>query len=398
MKTAGIVAEYNPFHRGHAYHIAQTRRALGEGGGILCVMSGNWVQRGECALTDKWTRAELAIRGGADLILELPTPWAMSTAESFARGAVELLEAAGIVDVLSFGSECGEVERLEQVAGCLDSPAYWTELSRLLRRGMTFAACRQGAVAELLGEELSSLLLGPNDNLGIEYLRRLNTLRSGIRPLAISRRGTGHHGEAWEPGFASATKIRSLLQAENWGEAACFLPKGTVEMLRRTQLASLAQCERAVLAQLRTMEEEDWAALPDSGAAEGLPERLTRAAGRAVSLEEFYTLAKTKRYPRARLRRLAMSAFLGMKRERIPAHPSYLRVLAFNARGRGMLREMRDRCSLPILTKPAHVKRLEEEKQQLFRLESHFTDLFTLCLPRPLPGGMEWTRGPVIVA
>ena len=113
MRAVGIVAEYNPFHKGHAYHIAETRQLLGSDRPIICAMSGNWVQRGECALTDKWTRAALALKGGADLVLELPLPWAISSAEGFARGAVAVLRAAGVVDTLSFGSESGDLERLQ---------------------------------------------------------------------------------------------------------------------------------------------------------------------------------------------------------------------------------------------------------------------------------------------
>ena len=133
MEAAGIVAEYNPFHGGHAFHIAETRRRLG-GCAVVAVMSGNWVQRGECAVLDKWTRTRAALEGGVDLVLELPTPWAVSSAESFARGAVELLAASGVVTCLSFGSECGEADRLRQVADCLDSPRYPDALRRFWRR------------------------------------------------------------------------------------------------------------------------------------------------------------------------------------------------------------------------------------------------------------------------
>lgn len=398
MKTAGIVAEYNPFHRGHAWHIAQTRRALGEDGGIVCVMSGHWVQRGECALADKWSRTKLALAGGADLVLELPTPWAMATAETFARGAVGLLAATGVVDVLSFGSECGDAGRLGQIAGCLDSPRYRAGLARFLGQGMTFAACRQAAVKDILGTEAARLLSGPNNNLGVEYLRALNALHSGIAPLAVLRRGAEHHGVGVEPGFAPAAQIRALIRAGDWGGAGALLPGGSGEALRGIELAELVRCERAVLARLRTMTPVDWAALPDGGAAEGLPERLTRAAGQARTLEEFYTLAKTKRYPHARLRRLAVGAFLGLKAAQLPQAPAYLRVLGFNARGQGLLREMKEKAALPVLTKPAHAKGLDGEARRLFELESRCTDLYALCLEHPWPCGREYTTGPVLTA
>ena len=143
METAGIVAEYNPFHSGHAWHIAETRRRLGGEAAILCVMSGHWVQRGECALADKWSRAAAALSGGADLVLELPTPWAMASAEAFARGAVSLLAATGVVDALSFGSEAGELAPLAAAAAALDGPEYPERLRAALGRGLSFPAARQ---------------------------------------------------------------------------------------------------------------------------------------------------------------------------------------------------------------------------------------------------------------
>ena len=189
METAGIVAEYNPFHRGHAWHIAETRRRLGGEAPVVCVMSGHWVQRGECALADKWLRAALALDRGADLVVELPTPWAMASAESFARGAVSLLAATGVVDVLSFGSECGDADKLQRAAICLNSPEYEAGLRRLAEGGTPFAAARQRAVEGLLGPELAGLLSTPNNNLGVEYIRALDRLNHNIRPMTIRREG-----------------------------------------------------------------------------------------------------------------------------------------------------------------------------------------------------------------
>ena len=286
MATAGIVAEYNPFHRGHAWHIAWTRQTLGADTAVICVMSGHWVQRGECALTDKWSRAALALSGGADLVLELPTPWAMASAESFARGAVGLLAATGVVDVLSFGSETGELAPLRAAAAALDGPDYPERLRAGLARGLSFPAARQAAVG-------ADCLASPNDNLGVEYLR---ALPPGMEALTIPRRGAAHDGPA-AGGFASASELRALLRAGRAAEADPYL---TAPWSGET--ASMAHIDRAVLARLRMMDEADWAALPDGGAAEGLPARLARSARTADSLEDFYARAKTKRYPHARLR------------------------------------------------------------------------------------------------
>ena len=383
METAGIVAEYNPFHRGHAWHIAETRRRLGGDAPVVCVMSGHWVQRGECALADKWLRAALALDRGADLVVELPTPWAMASAESFARGAVSLLAATGVVNVLSFGSETGELAPLEEAAAALDAPDYPERLRAALGRGLSFPAARQEAAG-------AACLSAPNNNLGVEYLRSLRALGSTIRPLTVPRQGAGHDGPA-AGGFASASELRRLLRAGRGEEAAPYLTAPW-----SGELADMQHIERAVLARLRTMGEGDWAALPDGGGAEGLPSRLAKAAREAVSLEDFYTLAKTRRYPHARLRRLALAAFLGLRAAERPAVPPYVRVLGLGSRGRVLLRRMKDTCPLPVIVKPAQARELDGPALALFQAEARYTDLYGLCFPAPRPCGAEWIHSPVV--
>ena len=383
METAGIVAEYNPFHRGHAWHIAETRRRLGGEAPVVCVMSGHWVQRGECALADKWLRAALALDRGADLVVELPTPWAMASAESFARGAVSLLAATGVVDVLSFGSETGELAPLEEAAAALDAPDYPERLRAALGRGLSFPAARQEAAG-------AACLSAPNNNLGVEYLRSLRALGSTIRPLTVPRQGVGHDGPA-AGGFASASELRRLLRAGRGEEAAPYLTAPW-----SGELADMQHIERAVLARLRTMGEGDWAALPDGGGAEGLPSRLAKAAREAVSLEDFYTRAKTRRYPHARLRRLALAAFLDLRAAERPAAPPYVRVLGLGGRGRALLRKMKDTCPLPVIVKPAQARELDGPARTLFESEARYTDLYGLCFPAPRPCGAEWIHSPVV--
>ena len=383
METAGIVAEYNPFHRGHAWHIAETRRRLGGDAPVVCVMSGHWVQRGECALADKWLRAALALDRGADLVVELPTPWAMASAESFARGAVSLLAATGVVDVLSFGSETGKLAPLEEAAAALDAPEYPEKLRAALGRGLSFPAARQEAAG-------AACLSAPNNNLGVEYLRSLRALGSTIRPLTVPRQGAGHDGPA-AGGFASASELRRLLRAGRGEEAAPYLTAPW-----SGELADMQHIERAVLARLRTMGEGDWAALPDGGGAEGLPSRLAKAAREAVSLEDFYTRAKTRRYTHARLRRLALAAFLGLRAAERPAAPPYVRVLGLGGRGRALLRKMKDTCPLPVIVKPAQARELDGPARTLFESEARYTDLYGLCFPAPRPCGAEWIHSPVV--
>lgn len=387
MKTIGIVAEYNPFHTGHAHHIRETRRLFQEECAIVAVMSGNWVQRGECAVTDKWTRAEMALAGGVDLVLELPTVWATASAEGFARGAVAVLKATGVVDVLSFGSECGELAPLEELARCLNSPDFPSALRRELGPKRPFARCRRQAAARLLGEETAALLDSPNNNLGVEYLR---FLPSGMEAVTIPRRGAGHDSDTERDGFPSASLLRQYLRAGDMTSASPFLP-----LPWRGEAADMKYLERAMIARLRSMTLEEAEALPDSG--DGLAARLLCAARQTASLEELYALTKTRTYAHSRVRRLALCALLGLREQHRPAAPPYIRVLGFNSRGRELLKKMNRTAALSFFVKPAHNRRLSPQAQTLFALEDRFTDLFSLCFPTPRPGGLEWTTGPVII-
>jgi len=393
MKAVGIVTEYNPFHTGHAYHIAETRRLLGEDRPVVCVMSGNWVQRGECALTDKWTRARLALTGGADLVLELPLPWAISSAEGFARGAVETLKATGVVDTLSFGSESGRLEELRQVAECLEGERYCNALQEALGKGFSFAEARQKAALGAMGKQ-AALLRGANDNLAVEYLRAAG---EDLAAVAVVRQGVSHDSACPAGDFASASLVRELARQGDWSGVERWTCAGMAGTLQKAGIADMKYAQRAFLARLRTVTAEDWAALPDGGGAGGLPTRLVRAGRRAESLEEFYTMAKTRCYTHSRIRRLALWAFLGLTAADRPERPPYLRILGFNARGRALLREMKKGAELPILTKPAHVRELDESCRRLFELEARGTDLYGLCLPQVSAGGREWTEDPVII-
>ena len=396
MNIAGITAEYNPFHTGHAYQISALKAQLGPDTSVVAVMSGSWVQQGRPAVTDKWTRARMALNGGADLILELPTVWAAASAESFARGAVELLCRCGVIDTLCFGSETGELAPLLAAAECLDSPDYPEQLRKALEGGASFAAARQAAVEALIGPA-GAALASPNNNLGVEYLRALRSLHSNIKPVTIRREGAAHNSlDRTGEGFRSATQLRQHLARGEWEAVRPYVPAGNLDILQSAPLADPRLGERAVLACLRKMTAEDWAKLPDAGAGEGLPQRLERAGRQCQSLDDFFTLAKTRRYAMARLRRMALWAFLGLTAADVPAEPPYLRVLGFNARGREVLKQMKTTAQLPILTKPAHARELDGPGRRLFELEAQCTDLYGLFLPQLPPPGQEWTRGPVI--
>lgn len=375
MKAIGIVAEYDPFHSGHKHHIRAARAALGDDRGVVCAMSGNWTQRGGAAIADKWTRARLALLGGADLVLELPTPWATASAETFARGAVELLSRTGVVDVLCFGSESGDLAQLEGAAVALEGPDYPERLRAELARGQSYAAAR----AQAAGCPCLDL---PNNNLAVEYLRALSHLNADLRPFTVLRAGDGHNAPVSGEGHASASALRSMLRGGEERAWTYLAPEA------RTLLAASADLERlfpAILAKLRTMAPEELARVPDCG--EGLEHRILAAAGQARSLAELYDRAKSKRYAHARIRRVVLRALLGLYE--IPGHVPYLRVLGMNHRGRELLRAMRGRG---VITKPA-----QGRGKPLMEAEARYTDLYALCFAPVRPAGLEWTTSPVIL-
>ena len=399
MAVAGIIAEYNPFHRGHGWQLSALRGQLGADADVVAVMSGNFVQRGDLAVLEKTARAEAALRCGVDLVLELPTPWSCATAERFAQGGVSLLAACGVVTHLVFGSECGDLDALWRAAQCLDSAAYPGLLRRLLATGMTFAAARQAAV-EALAAGGGQCLSRPNDNLAVEYLRALSRLDCGIEPVTFRRVGAAH--DSAEPGaYASASYIRGLFLAGDgrWRES---VPAAAAAVLDREMAAgrgpvSLANCERAVLARLRALGEEDFA--PYDGGGEGLYHRFYRAVSRGRTLAEILEEAKTKRYPLARLRRLLLHSYLGVRPARAGELPPYLRVLGANERGRKLLRRMAAEAALPVVTRPASARALGPEARALFDREVRCTDLYTLAYPlleASVPGS-ECLGGPVML-
>ena len=401
MPVAGIITEYNPLHCGHLLQMTRTRELLGGDTAIVCAMSGNFVQRGDFALVRKHARAEAAVRSGADLVLELPLPWAVSSAEGFSDGGVQVLAAAGLVTHLSFGSECGDAAVLCEAAAVLDSPAYREELRRRLDTGASYAACRQAAAEALLGKEKAALLAQPNNNLGVEYCRALARQGSDIVPVTVLRQGAAHDGAVVD-GIASASAVRTLVRQGQSGQALALMAPAMAEVYCREEAAGRAPvlaetCERAVLARLRSMTEAEFAALDEGG--EGLANRFRAAAQSAATLADLLAAVKTKRYAYARLRRMALWAYLGITPGDRPERVPYLRVLAANERGRALLGQMRKTASLPVITKPAEVRRMSPEVQRVFALEARATDLYTLAYPEltAAAAGSEWTESPVIL-
>lgn len=397
MEVCGIVCEYNPFHNGHLRHIAETKRLLGKSAAIVCVMSGNFVQRGEPAVFEKHARAEAAARCGADLVLELPLPWALASAERFARGAVSLLGAAGIVTHLSFGSECGDLQSLQDAAETLLRPELDALICREAGHGVSYARARQRAAEALTGAALPALSV-PNDILGIEYLKAIRSQNLPITPLAVPRLGAVHDAMGVSDCSGLALR-RKLEQGEN---AAEHIPEAAERVFRRETEQGRGPVfsqalEMALLSRLRMLSRADFAAIPD--ASEGLENRLYTFARTAPTAAQILAKAKTKRYAASRLRRMLWAAALGLQAADAEGAPPYLRVLAANGAGRALLAQMRKRASVPVLTKSAAVRGLGSAANRVFSLEAGAADLYALAFsPEQRRGDTEWRTAPLIVS
>ena len=334
MTVCGITAEYNPFHTGHLHHITETRRILGENAVIVCVMSGNFVQRGDFAVLDKYARAEMAVRCGADLVAELPLAAALSSAEGFAKGAVQTLHALGCGTV-SFGAETADTDLLLQAAELLNSLPMESESGS---PHLSYAARRQEELSKV-HKQAAALLDNPNNTLAVEYCRFLLPL--GMRPLAVLRQGAAHDAYAPHSGFASASLLRAHLRNGDFAFCAPFLPPAARAVWKKAAdcgEAPVALPENTLLALLRTAL---YQGRLHTGSADGFDERLCKAVYTAHSFSDAVEKARTRRFPAARVRRALLRAVLGVEPD-APVSPAYLRVLALGVRGRAALRYLRN--------------------------------------------------------
>lgn len=372
MKITGIICEYNPFHLGHAAQIRKIRAQLGEDCAIVCLMSGDYVQRGAPAVFPKAARAKAALLSGADLVLELPVTYALRSAEGFAAGGVQIL--SGFCDYLSFGSESGDAAGLMETAAALLSSAWEEALRRQLETGISFPAARQAALEEL-GLD-SRLLQKPNDILAVEYCKAILKSGSSLQPLVIRRGGSYHSTEA-DPENPSATFLRQqLLAGKDW---ASYVPEAAVAVYQGEPLHSLAAGERAILARLRTMTDAEFEALPFGS--EGLWRKLMHTSRSGASVEQIAQAVKSKRYTRTRIDRMILCAYLGITEEMLYRDVPYVRVLACSEKGQKALKLARQSSSYP------HVG--EKVADPYWTLEQRWCDLYGLFREEsPAPAGL----------
>ena len=379
MSAVGIIAEFNPLHTGHK-RLIDYAHTLGDT--VACVISGNFVQRGDVAIISKPQRAKFALLCGADIVAEMPVLWSMSTAQNFALAGVWQLYNLGC-DKIVFGSECGDIKSLSRAADVINSDGFFEKVTEKAKSGITFAVAREQAATEM-GVDFT-LLRGANNNLGIEYILAAKKLNLPIEFHTIKRLGAGHDSSEIDDGFVSSSYIREELKKGNIGYTERFMPREIRGVIQDEHIADISRLENAILCSLRTKTSDDFKNLPDIS--EGLENKIYFSARIAISLDELYNMIKTKRYTLARIRRLVLSAFLGFDNQFFMTTPPYVRVLGFSEQGLNHLKKPQG--IIPVITRAAQIKELEPHAQKIFNTECRATDIYNLALKCPLECGSE---------
>lgn len=395
MKAVGVIVEYNPFHNGHKWHIDTAKKRSGCSFAIG-VMSGNFVQRGEPALFDKWKRAEMAIYGGVDLIIELPTVFAVRSAQYFATGGIRLLQSLGIVSHICFGAEHADLPILRKIATTIDELKTITDMHTNLKLGSTYAAAL-GQALEKQYKLSPDLITSSNNILAIEYLRAIEKFAPNQIPIIVTRQHSKYHDTCITTPFASATSIRQAIVNNNTitDELKLALPDTTLQILHnileeKRGPVTLANLSTMILAQLRTTSLKKLEQLPN--VSEGLHHKIRNTSLKAANIQQLFSLLKSKRYPYTRLQRIIIHALLGTTQSQIMSFdqqgPLYARVLAFNKNGRLLLKEINQNSMIPLITKTTHYlssKQRDTEDltslQQMLSVDTLASDVYSLGMP-----------------
>ena len=406
MKISGVICEYNPLHNGHLHHLKTVRENGADA--VVAVMSGNFMQRGDVAIMEKLTRAGLALKAGADLVIELPVIWSLSPADRFAAGGVTLLDSLQVVDEISFGCECDDIELLKNAAEVCRTcqTEYADTLRYFTRQGNSYPAVLQELVTQLAGEETAAVLSQPNNTLAVAYLNALADRNSRIKPFAVQRKGAAHNSMTAVPEvppqpqplpendetnlLASASYVRRCL--DEGTDCHRMVPSASWKEISHAQkngsFATLRNLERVILYKLRTMEPEEIAQIAEVGA-QGLATRIYQART-ATSLEDLMERLKTKRYPASRLRRILLHMLIGIKKEDIYSLPPYGRILAFNNTGRKVLALSKGIRTVPFAESLKWLSGQGQAAERCAMLESRATDIYQLACNSIGPSGSDF--------
>lgn len=408
-RVLGIVAEYNPFHNGHMYHLEKAKEQSGAQYSI-CVMSGNFVQRGNTSILNKWKKAEMALKNGIDLVIELPTIYSVASAESFSLGAIKLLDSLKIVDAISFGAETDDFAALNNISNiAFEEPKKYKDLlNKELKKGISFPQARENALMLYLDDNkrYANILNSPNNILAIEYLKSLKKIKSTIQPIPIKREKVYYNENTIVDEFASATAIRNLLKNKQFSEIRKVVPKDTYEILSKESeleniVLDLSAYEKQIIYNLRKMSVEEIAQLPDVN--EGLEHSIKNAASFSNNIKDFINIVKTKRYTQTRIQRILICALLGItKRDVIMGKRAipYIRVLGFNEKGKELIsRISKANPKAQVITS---VKKFEKQNnnktyKRLLDIDIFSTNIYTMACKNDSIANLDYTKNMVII-
>lgn len=409
-RVIGVVAEYNPFHNGHYYHLQATKEITGAEY-CVAVISGNFTQRGDTSIVNKWAKAYMAICGGADLVIELPTVYSISSAENFASGAVKILDNLKVVNAISFGAEANDFATLNNIANVLyeEPKAYTNILSHELKKGISYPAARENALMMYLNDikRYANTLSSPNNILAIEYLKALKIQKSKIEPIMIRRKKVYYNDNKIVDDFASATAIRKLLQDGEYANLRKVIPRSSYTIIGQESrkggmVLSLSKYEKEIIYTLRKMTVEEIAELPD--VSEGLQFAIKNAANEANNLKDLISNIKSKRYTQTRIQRILLYALLGIDKKLMENSRKvvpYVRVLGFTQKGKSLLSEIsRRNPKLNIITS---LKKYMDQNQnknkvlaEMLEKDIFATDVYTLGYIGESKANLDFTNNMII--
>lgn len=383
MSIIGIVCEFNPFHCGHKHLIDTVKK---DGDTLVCVMSGNFVQRGEPAIFPKDIRVEAALKNGADIVLELPFIYATASAEFFCENAVRILESFGC-DTLAFGSECGDISALKKAAEIIANPDFNGKIKSYLEKGVSYPTAREMAVRDFSDGTSISL---PNDILAVEYIKAINKNGYKIKPVTVKREGAGYNSLDDNESFASATLLRKMICEKD--DISRFIPENTRDIYKRAaddgRIIDKNKYELAALSLLRS--KIDCIDENTAYMSEGLENRVKTAISTETTLDGIFDAAKTKRYTHSRIRRAVLASAFGITKEIISIKAPYIRLLGFNTNASEKLGKCVKNAKLPFIASYSDIAALKDENAAwVFKKECDATGIFSLSLSKTEPCGAE---------
>lgn len=410
-KVLGIVAEYNPFHNGHFYHMQESKK-ITEADSCICVISGNFTQRGEPSIVNKWAKTYMALCGGADLVIELPTIYSISSAENFASGAIKIFDSLKIVTDISFGAECNDLATLNNIANVFYSePAnYKTILNHELKRGLSYPMARENAVLMYLNDikRYANVLSNSNNILAIEYLKALKQQKSMIQPNIVPRKNVYYNDQKIVDDFASATAIRKLMLNREYAEVRKVVPRSTYQIIgeeykKNHIILGIKKYEKEIIYALRVMPIEEIQNLPDAN--EGLEFAIKKAASETNDIEELIEKVKSKRYTQTRIQRILLYVLLGITKKDMEDSKKmvpYVRVLGFNSRGKILISEiMNQNPKLNMITSVGKYvnKKMPKNKQltRMLDLDINATNIYTLGYGGESKANLDYTQNMIII-